>query len=131
MADVFAFACSVAGVPRWGETICNRATAGQAKADHWRHVSDAWDGVKYTDIRVRKVGAPQSSDQFIRNARYRGLPSLRCGQAVRVNGSAGTVVGHNSSANFDVLFHDGKYKGMTLNVHPSELEITPNEVLHG
>lgn len=120
---VFAFACRVANVERWGETIYNAHTAGAAKEQHWRHVSDAWDGIKYTDIRARKVGAPHSSEQFIHNARYRGMPDVRCGQRVRTNGCDGVIVGHNASANFDVLFESGRYVGQTLNVHPSEIEL--------
>jgi len=123
MPQVFAFECSVSWAPQWGSTTYNRHTAGQAKADHFRHVREAWQDTKFTDIRVRKVGPARSSPQFIRNAEYRGLPDLRCGHAVRVHGSNGVVVGHNASANFDVIFHDGRYSGQTLNVHPSELEI--------
>jgi hypothetical protein len=35
------------------------------------------------------------------------------------------IVGHNSSANFDVLFDDDspRYAGNTLNVHPSEIKL--------
>jgi hypothetical protein len=121
---VFAFACRVSWAPRFGETIYNRAKAGQAKYDHYLQVHDAWESVKYTDIRVRKVGAPVSSEQFLENAKYRGLPDLRCGQRVKVGDSFGTVVGHNSSANFDVLFDEGgRYGGQTLNVHPCGLTV--------
>lgn len=121
--QVFSFACRTSWAPEWGETIYNRATSGQAKADHFRHVRDAWPDTKFTDIRVRKVGEPHSSERFIANAKYRGMPDVRCGQPVKVGDSHGTIVGHNSSANFDVLFHDGKYKGLTLNVHPMEVEL--------
>lgn len=117
------FACRVAWAPEWGETIYNRVTAGQAKHDHFRHVHDAWDNTKFTDIRVRKIGAPHTSQQFVRNAQYRGMPGVRCGDRVMVGDSAGTIAGHNSSANFNVLFHSGKYAGLTLNVHPSEIEL--------
>lgn len=126
MTHVFAFACRVAWAPQWGETIYNRATAGQAKNDHYRHVHEAWENTKFTDIRVRKVGRPQSSERFIANATYRGMPEVRCGQRVKVGDALGTIVGHNSSANFDVLFDEGnKYSGLTLNVHPSEIQLVP------
>jgi predicted short-subunit dehydrogenase-like oxidoreductase (DUF2520 family) len=43
---------------------------------------------------------------------------------VKVGESIGTIVGHNSSANFDVLFdYGGKYGGLTLSVHPSEMTV--------
>lgn len=123
MTHVFAFACRVAWAPEWGETIYNRATAGQAKYDHWLHVHEAWQDTKFTDIRVRKVGRPESTEQFIGNAEYRGLPDLRCGHRVKVGQSEGIVVGHNASANFEVLFDAGKYAGQTLSVHPSEMQV--------
>lgn len=119
--EVFSFACRTSWAPEWGETIYNRASAGQAKVDHFRHVRDAWPDTKFTDIRARKIGAPHSSERFIANARYRGMPDVRCGQRVKVGDSLGVIVGHNSSANFDVLFDSGRYAGMTLNVHPSEV----------
>lgn len=118
---VYAFACRTSWAPQWGETIYNTTSAGKAKLAHFQHVHDAWDSVKFTDIRARKIGPAHSSDEFKRNAHYRGMPDVRCGDSVKVSGCAGTIVGHNSSANFDVLFHDGKYAGQTLNVHPSEL----------
>ena len=53
---VFAFACRVANVERWGETIYNAHTAGAAKEQHWRHVSDAWDGTSTrTSVPARSV----------------------------------------------------------------------------
>lgn len=123
MTHVYAFACRVAWAPEWGETIYNRATKGKAKYDHYLAVHEHWDNTKYTDIRVRKVGRPESTEQFIRTAEYRGLPDLRCGHRVKVGDSEGTVVGHGASANFEVLFDGGKYAGQTLFVHPSELEL--------
>lgn len=120
---IFAYACRVKWAPEWGETYYNRSTPGQAKQDHYLHVHEAWEDTKYTDIRVRKIGRPVTSEQFLNNAKYRGMPDLRCGHRVKVDKSTGTVVGHNSSANFEVLFEDGPYRGLTLSVHPSELAV--------
>lgn len=126
MSDIYSFACSVRGAPQWGETTYNRETSGQAKVSHWRMVSDAWPDVKYTDVRCHKVGEPLSSERFIANAKYRGMPDVRCGQRVKVgDAGSGVIVGHNSSANFDVLFESGAYKGQTLNCHPSSVELLP------
>lgn len=119
MDEVFAFGCRVAWAPQWGESIYNTTSAGRAKKEHWRNVNEAWPETKFTDIRVRKIGAPHSSDGFKRNAEYRGMPAVKCGDRVKVGARFGTIVGHNSSANFDVLFEGG----LTLNVHPSELVI--------
>lgn len=127
MTPVFAFACRVSWALEWGETIYNRATAGQAKSDHFHQVRDAWDGTKFTDIPVRKIGRPASTAQFIHCAESRGLADLRCGHRVRVGDSEGTVVGHGASANFEVLFDAGKYAGQTLFVHPCELKVLGRE----
>ena len=121
MVEVFAFACRVAWAPQWGETIYNAASAGKAKLEHWRAVDDAWPGTKFTDVRARKIGAPHTSEAFRRNAQYRGMPDIKCGDRVLVGDRVGVVVGHNSSANFDVLFDSG----WRLNVHPSEIARCP------
>jgi hypothetical protein len=120
MADVCAFEVW-AGSREFVRTV-NARSAGKAKYEYFLDVKDCWPDVKLTDMRARKVGGPQTSEAFLRTARYRGMPDLRCGEAVTVNGRPGVVVGHNDSANFDVLFDDGcDWAGATLNVHPSEL----------
>jgi hypothetical protein len=119
MDEVFAFGCRVVWAPEWGETIYNTVSAGRAKREHWLNVSEPWPDTKFTDIRVRKIGAPHTSEGFKHNAEYRGMPDVRCGDRVKVGDRTGTIVGHNSSANFDVLFDDGP----TVNVHPSEVKL--------
>lgn len=121
--NVSAYACHVHGMFDGHETIYNATTRGQAKRLHHQAVSEPWPNVKYTDIRARKVGGPHTSEGFIRNAIYRGMPDARCGQIVQVGDERGVLVGHNSSANFDVLFNSGKYSGQVMNVHPSEIRI--------
>ncbi len=125
MSDVFAFEVSVKDTD-WTEII-NAPTAGKAKYQYWLDVTDAWPDVPITAMRARKYGdgKPYTSPEFERNAKYRGLPDVKCGQRVRVGDSCGVVVGHNSSANFDVLFDDDapKYAGLRLNVHPQEIEL--------
>ena len=120
MADVCAFEVWVSGSDI--RHTMNHRSAGAAKYDYLLGVRDCYPDLKYTDLRVRKIGPPVSSEAFLRNAKYRGMPDIRCGQAVKVNGRAGVIVGHNDSANFDVLFDDGTdWAGSTLNVHPSEI----------
>lgn len=124
MKPIFSFACRTSWAPQWGETIYNSTSAGKAKVEHFYQVRDAWPDTKYTEIRVRKVGGPRTSERFRHNAAYRGMPDVKCGQRVKVGEAFGSIVGHNASANFDVLFDEGgKYGGMTLNVHPSEIEL--------
>lgn len=117
ITGVFAFEC------RYGEftRTVNAATAGAARYDYLLDIRDAYPDATFADIRVRKLGPAHTSERFKRNAEYRGMPDLRCGEAVTVNGRPGFVVGHNGSANFDVLFSGGDWSGCVLNVHPSEL----------
>lgn len=125
MNAVFAFEVSVAGTD-W-TTILNSSSRGRAKAEYHRCVTDAWPDVPFTAMRARRIGPPQTSEAFIRNAVYRGLPNVKCGQRVEVSGARGTIVGHNRSANFDVLFDDDapRYAGQTLNCHPNEVRLIP------
>jgi hypothetical protein len=125
MNEVFAFEVSVKGT-NWSK-IVNARTAGKAKYDYYRDVLDAWQDMPFTVMRCRKLGPAFTSQRFIENATYRGMPDVRCGQRVKVGDAVGCIVGHNSSANFDVLFDDDspKYPGLTLNCHPSSVELLP------
>ena len=121
MNEVFAFEVTVEGFP---PVIYNHRTAGKAKTLAFRDLSASYESYRYTDLHVRKLGAPYSSERFISNAEYRGLPNARCGQRVVVGNKMGVIVGHNSSANFNILFDEDapEFAGMILNVHPSEVQ---------
>lgn len=127
MNTVSAFLVSVAGTD-WSQVV-NHRTAGKAKVEYWHSVRESWPDVPYTAMRVRKIGLPRSSDRFVHNANYRGLPCVRCGDRVIVGTARGVIVGHNSSANFDVIFDDDspKYAGLKLNVHPNDCLVMPRE----
>jgi hypothetical protein len=99
--------------------IINSLTASKARYEYLRHVRDVFPDLKYIDIRSKKAGGLYSSSDFVRTASYRNVPFARCGMKVEVDGRAGVIVGHNSSANFDVLFTDGENKGLVLNCHPN------------
>lgn len=115
-----AFECWVAGSPC--RTVVNAPSLGKAKGHFQRDCLYDLD-VPYTSIRARRLSnSAATSPEFRRVAEYRGLPGVRCGDAVIVAGDRGVIVGHNSSANFDVLFESGRYAGMVLNVHPHSLE---------
>lgn len=119
---IYAFECFPKDKPEWS-SIINHSSRGKAKTEYWSRVNESWD-IPFTEIRARKVGGPQTSEDFARNAEYRGLPNIKCGQRVKVGANCGAIVGHNSSANFRVLFdEDSKYKGSILSVHPSGIEI--------
>jgi len=115
--SVYAFECCFGG---FVSTI-NAGSAGKARYEYLLSVRESYPDATFSDIRVRKLGSAHTSAAFLRTAKYRGMPDLRCGEAVTVNGQSGFVVGHNDSANFDVLFTDGDWNGCVLNVHPSEL----------
>lgn len=116
---VFAFKVWVQQRPEW-ERVINARSAGKAKGAYYRSLAESWPDMPYTALRCRKIGGPHTSSAFTRNAQYRGIPEVRCGQRVAVGEGRGAVVGHNLSANFNVLFDDDSplYPGQTLNVHP-------------
>jgi hypothetical protein len=118
--DVFAFEVSAGGHSR----VVNTTSAGKARYSYLLDVRDCWPGITFSDIKVKKIGAPVTSADFLRTARYRGMPDLRCGDQVKVNGRRGVIVGHNHSANFDVLFNDDSdWSGAVLNCHPSDIRL--------
>lgn len=127
MNEVFAFACGVVG--QEPTRTVNHRSAGKAKAAYLADVRDCWPDVQFTDLFARKLGPAVTSDQFKRNALYRGMPEVRCGTRVLVataQGQArGAIVGHNASANFDVLFDDDGplFAGLVLNVHPGDIKV--------
>ena len=130
---VFAWECNVRG-KEWQRTI-NHLTAGKARYEYLLDLRDSWPDVTFADITVRKVGPAHTSEAFRRNAAYRGRTELTCGARVEVvSGSQralGVIVGHNDSANFDVLFDEDTYfKGGIGNVHPSEIRLVRDNECH-
>jgi hypothetical protein len=117
--SVFAFECQFADFP---PSVRNALSAGKARYDYLLGVREAYPDATFADIRVRKIGPAVTSEAFLRNAAYRGMPNIRCGDKVTVNGRRGFIVGHNGSANFDVVFDEGsEWAGCVHNVHPSEI----------
>lgn len=122
--EVFAWECNVRGKD-WQRTI-NHLTAGKARYEYLLDLRDSWPDATFADITVRKVGPAHTSEAHKRTAAYRGRPELTAGRRVEVcSGSQcakGVIVGHNDSANFEVLFDEDTYfKGGIGNVHPSEI----------
>lgn len=125
---VYAFACSVIGAPADRYTVINHRTRSKARYEFLLDVRDCYQDLTFADIDVRKLGPAHTSEAFKRNALYRGIPHARCGMRVEVvsggERALGTIVGHNDSANLDILFdEDSRFKGATLNVHPCEVRI--------
>lgn len=122
MSAVFAFEVRCGKYSR----IVNSQTRGRAIAEYMGDVRDCWPDVKFTEFRARKLGPAHTSAAFDRTADYRGWHGVKCGQRVRLKdgGELGTIVGHNDSANFDVLFDQGtRYCGRVANCHPADLEL--------
>lgn len=115
------FECSVKNAP-WGEdhwTTVHAFTRGQAKADYWRDVVDAWQDIPFTAVRCRGPFTPCDTEAFVHTATYRGRLDLHIGSTVEYRGKTGCIVDRNDSANFEVLFTDGS----RLHFHPSEIPV--------
>lgn len=110
--ELRSFNCSIDGED-W--STINALTAGMAKSIFYRELDM---DIPYTCIKVRLNGYPYTSEDFIRNAKYRKIDFAYCGMAVKVGDFNGVIVGFNSSANLNVLAIDGSYKGQVLNCHP-------------
>lgn len=128
--QVYAWECNVRGKD-WQRTI-NHATAGKARYEYLIDLRESWPDATFAEITVRKIGPAHTSEAFQKTATYRGMPELRCGQRVEIRSpegpALGVIVGHNDSANFDVLFDaDTYFKGGIGNVHPSELRVVADE----
>lgn len=102
----------------------NAISAGQAKMEYIRRLDDCFPDLNFIQLRARCVGRPQTSEQFKRNAVYRGIPKVRCGDPVKVGEAFGVVVDHNASANLVILFdqQSPKHAGRRLSVHPADCE---------
>ena len=100
----------------WSEYVAT--SPSQAKYRHWQAM-DFYDSFSecFACFEVRLVGGPlwPTTDAFRENARYRGIPFAYCGMRVEVAGKPGVIVGHNSSANLDVLFDGWDHPS---NCHP-------------
>jgi len=101
LGELKSYKCSLDG-KNWSQF--NARSRGQAKAAFWHYLDCDFD---YLRIRCKVNGKIYTSDEFLRNAEYRNIPFAYCGMKVSVNGRFGVIIGHNSSANLDILFDDG------------------------
>lgn len=110
-----AYECSLDG-KHW--STINALSKGKAKSEFLSDID--WD-VRYIDVRCRVLGDVKfhTPEGFKKNARYRNIPFAYCGMKVELSGSFGWIVGHNCTANLNVLFYTGEYIGQTLNCHPN------------
>lgn len=117
MTALRAYECQIIGAD-W-TSVVHSTTRGKARYQYWLHAREPFPDLKITQIRVRSVGPPQTSDAFLRTAEYRGVPFARIGMQVEVGGDRGVITEKNSSANFNVLFEAGPHAGVELNCHPN------------
>lgn len=119
MTSVSSYECRIRGLD--GVSVINAPSRGLAKAEAFASIRDVRDDIGFTDVSARKVGPPVSSQAFLRTVAYRGIPHVRCGDQVTVGEDVGVIVGHNDSANLEVIFYrGGVLKGPSLNVHPRD-----------
>ena len=116
--EVFAFECWIPNAP-WGDVreVVNARSAGAAKVHYWRRVIDAWESIPYTAVRVRKVGPPQSSAEFLIGVGYRGIPHARCGDRISWKNGGGVIVGFGGGGAWLEVLADQGWRGY---VHPAE-----------
>ena len=103
------YECSLDGENWWS---VNSTSYGQAKMSYYRMIDM---DIKYTSIKCRCSGSPYTSEDFKRNAKYRGIEFAYCGMVVKVGNNKGVIMCHNSSANLDILFPNG----IIYNCHPN------------
>ena len=107
---------------RWPENriTVNDFTLGRAKACIFADARDFWPGLKFTELRGRRLGAPVTTESLARCAEYRKRPDLVAGAMVRLQGGREAVVVDDcSGANLLVLLSNGSH----LSVHPCDLEV--------
>jgi len=102
---------------------CNARSAGAARYEFLLSLRDAGYEVSFKDLRVKRIGAPRSSDRLLRVAAYRGRPELVAGTRVLCDGALGTVLDGDSSANFVVEFDPGSPYAGRCSVHPADLVV--------
>jgi len=96
------------------ERIVPAPTAGQAKYRTWLDIRESWPDTPITSMRARLVREYVEPAGFRSCVEGRGIAFARIGMRVLLSdGTSGHIVGHNSSANLDVLV--GR---VVFNVHP-------------
>jgi len=98
-------------------TVVVARSAGAAKYRYWLDVSDACPDFPFTKMRARVIAGYAEPRGFRDCMEYRRVPFARVGMRVRFDdGKEGTIVGHNSSANLDVIVDGGDE---VFNCHPA------------
>lgn len=103
--------------------IINHVSLGKARASYWNSISDVTpQGLRFVDVRGRKLGPPQDTETLRRVQEYRGRPELTAGTRVRVTcgwSREGVIVDAGAGCNFVVHFDDGS----RVLAHSLEIEV--------
>lgn len=106
-----------------GFSLINAETAGKAKYQHYMQLDGLFDCFKEylhwveSCKKLRKAKQEdyfRPTESFERTCRYRGVPLVKCGTEVALNGRHGFIIGDNDSCNFDICFENGIW-----NCHPN------------
>lgn len=79
------YACRLRGSDH--ETVINHTSPGRAKGQFVLDLD--LDGVKFTDVRIRRLGPPTTTAGIKRVAEYRGVPFAKAGMVVEVGAESG------------------------------------------
>lgn len=99
-------------------------SSGAARYEVLLKMRDAgWDGIGFKHLRVRSLGSPRNTNEFIQMCRARGLVGVSLGDRVSLeSGATGVISGVATGSNLEVLCDDDspKYAKLRINVHPGE-----------
>lgn len=103
--------------------IVNHETLGKARSALWHRSGDmAPGGLRFVDVRGRKLGPPQDTTTLAYVQEYRGRPDLKAGTRVRITGGfarEGRIVDGGAGCNFLVHCNDGA----RVYAHSLEIEV--------
>lgn len=110
---MFEWQLAIKGEDTWGRRTVVAETAGKAKYEHFRYMSEFWD-IEFREflkhVTCRKVGLASArsffgnKEQYERNCEYLNIPFAYQGMRIEVAEKMGTIVGSNSCCNLDVVF---------------------------
>lgn len=113
MKELRSYECSLDG-EHW--STYNALSRGKAKMKYYYELDME---ISYLAIKCRVNGAVFTSDDFKRNAKYRGIEFAYCGMVIKSEEFEGVITGYNSSCNLNVLITNGNFKGQYLSFHPN------------
>jgi hypothetical protein len=102
-------------------TIINQRTRDRARYEYFVSVRDWCQGLRFIEVRGRKLGAPVTTHELAAVLKERQRPDLRAGVGVVHDGRGGVVV-DACGGYVAVLFDHADWQ---MPVHPGELTVEP------